>query len=198
VSPSDSATHLLTRITNGDRAAGDRLAALVYDELRRIAARYLRRERANHTLQPTAVVHEAYIRLAGQQADWRNIAHFKAVAALQMSRVLRDYARKRNSIKGGGRVIKVSLDSSGPWTGRLRNGLEAALGVRPQRTATALALEDALNELAKGHPRQAEVACMRFYSASTEQEVSEALKLPLSTIQRDWIFAKAWLKKELG
>jgi RNA polymerase sigma factor (TIGR02999 family) len=176
-------------MTRGDLAAGEQLVPLVYHELRRLAAHYMRRERPDHTLQPTALVHEAYIRLAGQQADWRNRAHFLGIAAQQMSRVLKDYARKHHAAKRGGAGGKISIDSpdfreSGPS--------------RSDPNTTALSVQEALERLAKEHPRQAEVARLRYFAGSTENEIAEVLKLSADTIRNDWRFAKAWLKAELG
>jgi RNA polymerase sigma factor (TIGR02999 family) len=186
---SDQATQLLTEMTKGNHAAEEQLVPLVYDELRRIAARYMRRERPDHTLQPTALVHEAYLRLVGQQADWRNRAHFLGIAADQMNRVLKDYGRGRKAAKRGGANKKVPMDCP---------GVEGKLAIGPKLTATVLSIREALERLAQKHPRQTRVARLRVFSGCTEDEIGEILGLSVEQIRRDWRFAKAWLKAELG
>jgi RNA polymerase sigma factor (TIGR02999 family) len=185
---SDQATQLLTEMTKGNHAVEEQLVPLVYDELRRIAARYMRRERPDHTLQPTALVHEAYLRLVGQQADWRNRAHFLGVAADQMNRVLKDYGRRHKAAKRGGANKKVGMDSP---------GVEIKLNTGPKMTATVLSIREALERLAYKHPRQGRVAWLRFYCDCTEDEIGEVMDLSVEQIRRDWRFAKAWLKAEL-
>ena len=186
---SDRTTSLLTQMTHGDQSAGEQLVPQVYRELRRLAAHYMRRERPDHTLQPTALVHEAYIRLAGQQADWRNRAHFLGIAAQQMSRVLKDYARKHHAAKRGGADRKISIDSP---------AFKEPNPSRSDPNTTALSVQAALERLAQEHPRQAEVARLRYFADCTEHEIAEVLKLSVDTIRNDWRFAKAWLKAELG
>ena len=180
---------LLTKVTKGDRTAQEQLVPLVYGELRRLAAGYLRRERPGHTLQPTALVHEAYIRLVGQRANWQNRAHFLGIAAEQMKRVLKDYARRHNAAKRGGADKKVPLDSS---------GAERALRIKPEMNTTALSVNKALERLHQTYPRRAEVAQLRHFGGYTEDEIAEILGLAVETVRRDWTFAKAFLKAELG
>jgi RNA polymerase sigma-70 factor (ECF subfamily) len=186
---SGQVTHLLAKVAQGDRVAEEELIPLIYGELRRCARAYLRRYPPGHTLQPTAVVHEAYIRLVGQRAPWRNRAHFLGVAADQMDRVLKDYARRRFAAKRGRGGEKVTLDSTGG---------EEKFGHRPEASATALSVHEALERLAQGHPRQARVARLRYLAGCTEREIAENLELSEEQIRRDWTFAKAWLKGVLG
>jgi RNA polymerase sigma-70 factor (ECF subfamily) len=188
----EQATHLLTEITKGNHAVEEQLVPLVYAELRGIAARYMRRERPDHTLQPTALVNEAYLRLVGQQVDWRNRAHFLGIAADQMNRVLKDYGRRHKAAKRGGADKKVGMDAPGVGT-KSKTG--------PKMTATVLLMREALERLAHKHPRQGRVAWLKFYCDCTEEEIGEiqgfSKGLSVETIRRDWRFAKAWLKAEL-
>jgi RNA polymerase sigma factor (TIGR02999 family) len=176
-------TQLLTEWTAGNVAARDRLIPLVYDELREIAGRWLRRERMGHTLQPTALVHEAYLRLVDQRrVRWRDRAHFFAVAATTMRRVLVDHARRRGAAKRGGGALTIPLDDS-------------VLG-----TAVApdiLDLDQALDALGALDPRQVRVVELRVFAGLTVEETAEVLQLSPSTIKNDWSLAKAWLYREL-
>jgi RNA polymerase sigma-70 factor (ECF subfamily) len=157
---------------------------LVYDELRRLAARYLRRERRNHTLQPTALVNEAYLRLIqGQQVQWQNRAHFFALAARLMRRILVDSARSRGYQKRGAGAAVVSLDE--------------ALAVADGRTPDILALDDALTALAAVDSRKSQVVEMRFFGGLSIEETAEALQMSRDTVKRDWKMAKLWLLREL-
>jgi RNA polymerase sigma factor (TIGR02999 family) len=184
-SSSQQITHLLLAWGNGDQAALEQLMPLVYDELRRVAARHLRRQRPDHTLQTTALVNEAYLRLIdSSQVRWQNRAHFFAVSAQLMRRILVDFARSRNYQKRGGGAEQVSLDE--------------ALVVAPERSADLLALDEALTRLAELNPRQAQVVELRYFGGLSEEEAAEALKVSLRTIQRDWNLARLWLYRELS
>jgi len=184
-SGSPQITHLLLAWGNGDQAALEELMPLVYDELRKVAARFLRRQRPGHTLQTTALVNEAYLRLIdSSQVRWQNRAHFFAVSATLMRRILVDFARERQNLKRGGAAERVSLDE--------------ALVVAPERGADLLALDEALNRLAALNPRQAQVVELRYFGGLSEEEAAEALKVSLRTVQRDWNLARLWLYRELS
>jgi RNA polymerase sigma-70 factor (ECF subfamily) len=158
---------------------------LVYNELRRVARRYLRSERPDHTLQPTALVHEAYIRLLGQrEIMWQNRAHFFGVAAQLMRRILVDHARAHQAEKRGGHKQKVPLDE--------------ALEYTADKSAELVALDEALDRLAARDPRQARVVELRFFAGLTEQETAELLGISVRTVKRDWDVARAWLYKEIN
>jgi RNA polymerase sigma factor (TIGR02999 family) len=177
-------TQLLLNWRAGDENALDRLMPLVYEELRRMANRYLRGERQNHTLQTAALVNEAYLRLIDHNGiDWQNRAHFFGVAAHAMRRVLVDHARSRNYAKRGGAMRHVSLD-------------EAATLVE-ERAAEMIALDDALVELAKIDPRKCRVVEMRYFGGLSVEETAEALGISEITVMRDWKTARAWLLREL-
>jgi RNA polymerase sigma factor (TIGR02999 family) len=182
---SQQITHLLLAWGNGDQGALEALMPLVYDELRKVAARHLRRQRPGHTLQTTALVNEAYLRLIdSSQVQWQNRAHFFAVSATLMRRILVDFARERQNLKRGGGAEQVSLDE--------------ALVVAPERSADLLALDEALTRLAKLNPRQAQVVEFRYFGGLSEEETAEALKVSLRTVQRDWNLARLWLYRELS
>jgi RNA polymerase sigma factor (TIGR02999 family) len=180
--------HVTTLITNwreGDEKARDELFALVYKELRNLAQRYLRLERPGHTLQPTALVHELYLRLvASEPVIWQNRAHFFAIAAHTLRRILIDSARARRAGKRGGGEVKISLTSANGW-------------VDP-RDEDLLSLDQALVRLAELEPRAARVVELRFFGGLTETEVAEVLGLPAITVKRDWKVARAWLMTQLG
>lgn len=177
-------TVLLCAISRGDAEAASRLVPLVYRELRRLAASYMRRERPDHTLQPTALVHEAYLKLVEQRAvNWQNRAHFFGVAAQLMRRILIDHARGHLRQKRGGEIQKVSLDE--------------ALAFSDQQAEEVLALDESLQRLARLDPRQARVVEMRFFAGLNVEEVAEVLQLSPKTIKRDWSVAKAWLYADL-
>lgn len=162
----------------------DRIAPVVYDELRALAAVQLRDERTGHTLQPTALVHEAYVRLLGDdRPPWTNRLHFFRAAALAMRRVLIEHARKRQSLKRGGEAIRVSFDRLGPVT------LD-----EPEKI---LALDDALVRLGEHDPRAAEVVQLRYFAGMTVAETAETLEISERTVKREWAFARAWLRKAL-
>jgi RNA polymerase sigma factor (TIGR02999 family) len=178
-------TGLLHDWREGDKAALDRLTPIVYDELRRMAHRYVQRERNGHTLQTTALVNEAYLRLAGQQkVDWQNRAHFFAVTAQVMRHILIDHARRRRYAKHGGEVQQVSLDE--------------ATVMSHERAAKLIALDEALDELAKLDPRKSRVVELRYFGGLSLEETAEVLEVSLMTVRRDWRAAKAWLYKAVN
>jgi RNA polymerase sigma factor (TIGR02999 family) len=184
--PSDTRpiTDLLMEASAGDRSAMDRLFPLVYDELRRIAHRALRRERPDHTLGTTGLVHEAYLRLVDQtRAGWRDRAHFYAVAALAMRRILVDYARRHRRAKRGGGQRPVSLDESA-----------TALD---ERASNLVALDEALTRLGALSPRLSRIVECRFFGGLTEEEIAEVMGVTLRTVKRDWAKARGWLYQEL-
>ena len=178
-------TQLLLAWTAGDRRALDQMLPLVYDELHRLASGYLARERPDHTLQPTALVHEAFLRLINQrEVDWRNRAQFLGVAAGLMRRILVNHARDRAAEKRGGERERVSLSlvevpSGGP-------------------DVDLIALEDALERLAKLDERKAKVVELRFFGGLSSEEVAEVLGVSRATVEREWSFARAWLFDALG
>jgi RNA polymerase sigma factor (TIGR02999 family) len=177
-------TKLLQRWSQGDTEAAREVLPLVYEELRRIALKQLRCERGDHTLQATAVVHEAYLRLNGQQGlQWPSRAHFFAFAAHLIRRVLVDHARSRNRAKRGGLMEKVTLS-------------EAAHLALP-KNLDLLALDDALSNLETVDPRKATVVELRFFAGLTLEETAEQLGISAETVSREWRRAKAWLYKEL-
>lgn len=173
-------TILLQRWREGDTSALEVLTPIVYDELRRLAASYLRRERDGHTLQPTALLHEAYVKLANQpNQDWKNRAHFFGVAAHLMRQILVDHARGRNRVKRGGGAINVQLNE--------------ALDASNQRPEILVELDEALNELARFDERKAKVIEMRFFAGMSVEETAEALSISISTVGREQRMAEAWL-----
>ena len=176
----EDVTILLNRVGEGDELAAARLVPLVYKELRRMASHYLRHERPGHTLQATALVHEAYLKLAGQpDAKWQNRAHFFAVASQLMRRILVDYARAQHRGKRGGKQQKVSLDE--------------ALLVSADRTDELLAVNEALAKLEEMDARQARIVELRYFGGLTMEETAEVLQLSSKTVMREWSMAKAWL-----
>lgn len=179
-------TLLLADLRRGDQAALGRLMPLVYDELRRLAGHYMRGERAGHTLQPTAVVHEAYLKLAGQDwAQWQDRAHFIGVAARQMRRILVDYARQHVAAKRGGTPVKVDLDAH-------------ANGFSESKSAEILAVDEALERLRNLDPRQAEVLELRYFGGLTVEETAAQLGVSARTVKRDWSVGLLWLRAELA
>jgi RNA polymerase sigma factor (TIGR02999 family) len=181
---SDHVTQLLIAWGNGDQEALDKLTPLVYDELRRLAGGYLRRERRNHTLQTSALVHEAFLRLIDQRGGWQNRAHFFGVAAQAMRRVLVSYARDRGRLKRGG-----------PEQRRLE--LDEALDLAQSRDADLVALDDALTALAQFDLQQSRVVELRYFGGLTIDETAEALGVSPATVEREWRLARAWLRSEL-
>lgn len=180
----DDVTALLVASSNGDQEALNRLLPLVYDELRRLADRYLHRERSDHTLQATALVHEAYLRLIDQRVSWANRAHFFGVAAEMMRRILIDHARSRQAAKRGSGGIKISLDD--------------VLDLTDERAADLIALDDALKSLAEFDPQKAKVVELRFFGGLSIEETAAVMGLGTATITRQWRLAKAWLYHELS
>jgi RNA polymerase sigma factor (TIGR02999 family) len=173
-------TRLLKAWGSGNTAALDQLMPIVYDELRNIAARYLRRERPDHTLQPTALVNEAYLRLIDQkQVEWQNRAHFMGVAAQMMRRILVDHAKNINRAKRGGGARKVSLDE--------------AVALSEVRTDGLVELDAALTALAALDERKSRIVELRYFGGLSVQETAEVLKVSEITVARDWKLAKAWL-----
>lgn len=182
---SNDVTRLLLRWSQGDRSALDQLLPLVYAELRGMAARHLRRERDGHTLEPTALVHEVFLRLVDQQeANWHNRAQFLGVAAQLMRRILVDYARARHAAKRGGALTLVSLEQAG----------EVA---EPQAVADVLAVDEALERLAAYDPDQSRIVELRFFAGLTVEEVAHLLQRSERTVKREWRLARAWLFREL-
>jgi len=175
-------TELLVAWGDGDRAALDKLMPLVYEELRRLAHKYMGRERAGNTLQTSALVHEAYLRLIDQrEVHWQNRAHFFGIAAQMMRRILVDYARSRNNQKRGGGAPRIALDE--------------AVIVSEERAADVVALDDALKSLAKIDERKSQIVELRFFGGLSIEETAEVLKVSPGTVMRDWTLAKAWLKR---
>lgn len=178
-------TQLLLAWGAGDKSALDRLAPLVYGELHRLARSYLRRERAGHTLQTTALIHEAYLRLIGaRQVNLENRAHFFAVAARLMRQILVDFARTRGYQKRGGGAQQIPLDGT--------------MMISPERDEDLLALDEALSALAEVDARKAQVVELRFFGGLTEEETAAALKVSLETVKRDWRIARSWLSRKLS
>jgi RNA polymerase sigma-70 factor (ECF subfamily) len=183
-SPSE-VTQLIAEYSRGDQAALDRLLPLVYAELHRMARRYMGRENPANSLQPTALIHEAYFRLTGLPANkWENRAHFFGVAAQSMRHVLVDHARARYRNRRGGEKHLLPLDEG--------------LVVSGKRVAGIVALDDALTDLAKLHPRQSKVVELKYFGGLTVEETAEALQVCPETVMRDWRIAKAWLYRHLG
>lgn len=178
-------TQLLIDWSNGSQDAVEKLFPLVYEELRRLAHRYMRRERPGHTLQTTAVVHEAYLRLIDQkQVQWQNRAHFFAIAAHMMRRILITHAQNHRYAKRGGGALKISLD-------------EAAI-LSQARAGELIALDEALKRLAAIDVRRSQVVELRFFGGLGNPEVAEVLKISPNTVTRDWNVAKAWLYREIS
>jgi RNA polymerase sigma factor (TIGR02999 family) len=186
----EGVTQLLIDWTNGNTEALDRLMPLVYDELRRLAKRHMARERRDHTLQTSALINEAYLRLVDQKnLQWQNRAHFFAAAAQVMRHILIDHARSYHYAKRGAGAQKIPLDEAAVFT--------------EQRAAEFVALDDALSTLAAVDPRRSQVVELRFFGGLSIEETAEVLKISAPTVQREWRAAKAWLsrfmsKKEPG
>ena len=178
-------TSLLAAIRSGDPSAEANLVVLVYDEFRALARRYMRRERPDHTLQPTALVHEAYLRLMHDYpADWQSRAHFFAAASIVMRRILVDHARQRAAAKRPGGKRRVELD-------------DFMVSASP-RIEQLLILDEALDRLAGWDRRQARLVEMLYFGGLTEQEAAEVLGVSVRTVKRDWSAARAWLQAQLG
>jgi RNA polymerase sigma factor (TIGR02999 family) len=185
---SHEVTRLLHALSAGDQVAMDQLIPLVYSELRAIASRHMRSERASHTLQTTALVHEAFLRLVDQHSTtWQNRSHFLSVAARAMRRILVDHARRRQAHKRGGGEAAISLDQvAGEVAGASGHPLDVA------------AVDDALVRLAELDARQAQTVELRFFGGLSVEETAEVVGISPATVKRDWQFAKAWLMRELG
>ena len=182
---SQNITELLVGYGRGDKEALDQLMPIVYDELRRQAARYLRREQAGNTLQTTALIHETYVRLVDQRnVQWQNRAHFFGIAAQMMRRILVDHARAKKRVKRGGSDVRVSLG-------------DATVAVKGQ-DLDVVALDEALERLAKIDEEQSRVVELRFFSGLTVEETAEVMQISKATVKRDWSMAKAWLHRELS
>lgn len=182
---SQDITQLLLAWGNGNKEALDHLMPLVYEELRRLARNYMRRQRAGHTLQTTALVNEAYLRLIdSSRVNWQNRTHFFAISAQMMRRILVDFARAKNSLKRGGEQIQVTLDDNIP-----------ALS---EKETDLIALDEALETLTKLNSRQSRIVELRYFGGMTEEEIAESLQVSVRTVRRDWSVARAWLYREMS
>ncbi len=184
--PSQEVTAILLKASEGEANAVNQLFAVLYDDLRRIAAERMSHEAAGHTLQPTALVHEAYVRLVDQtRCQWQDRSHFLAVASQVMRRILVDHARSRGRAKRGGGWNRVTLDKA------LVESAEA-------QDMNLIALDDALNKLHQVHPEKAQVVEMRYFGGLTVAECAQVLGISLRTVARQWDFAQAWLFREIS
>jgi RNA polymerase sigma-70 factor (ECF subfamily) len=182
---SHEVTQLLLAWSEGDKQAFDRLVPLVYDELRRLARNYMRKERAGQTLQTTALIYEAYVRLIdANRVEWQNRAHFFGVAARLMRQILVGFARERGSQKRGGGARRVSLDE--------------AMIIDEGRDEDLVALDEALDALGQFDARKAQVVEMRYFGGLTEEEIAETLNVSPETVRRDWRLARSWLRQRLS
>jgi len=182
--PHSEVTLLLRRLSAGDKGALNQLMPLIYTELHQLASSYMRRERPGHTLQTTALVHEAYLQLVGQEnAHWENRTQFFAVAAQLMRRILVDHARAHHAAKRGGNLPRLSLDE--------------AVVMAKERGGDLLAIDELLQRLAAIDPQQARVVEMRFFAGLSVDEIARALSISDRTVKREWAMAKAWLQREL-
>jgi RNA polymerase sigma factor (TIGR02999 family) len=180
VPPPEKVSQLLLDWSKGDKAALDTLVPLVHEELHRLAHRYMGGERPGHTIQTTALINEAYLRLTDyKKMRWQNRAHFFAIAAQVMRRVLVDYARRRHYAKRGGGAFQVSLDE--------------AMVLSADTSAELIAIEEALNDLAAFDPRKSQIVELRFFGGLTPEETAEVLEISPTTVKREWQRAKAWL-----
>ena len=184
IAPTEEVTRLLQEWNLGDKDAPARLMPFVYEELRRRAAEYLRRERPDHTLQATALVHEAYLKLVDQsRASWKNRAHFGSVAAHLMRRILVQHARTHNAEKRGGKLEKLHLDETRELS--------------CERPPDLLALDEALESFTATYPREGHVVELKFFGGLEANEIAEVLNVSAKAVSRDWHFAKLWLRREL-
>jgi RNA polymerase sigma-70 factor (ECF subfamily) len=183
--PAHDVTLLLARVSEGDNSAPGKLLELVYEDLRHLAAAYMQDERADHTLQATALVHEAYLRMVDwKNVNWENRAQFFAVAAQVMRRVLVDHARGKNAAKREGSQHKLALDE--------------AVSFAAEKEFDVLALEEALLSLEELDPRQAKIVELRFFGGLSIEEVAHVLRISPTTVKREWTIAKAWFQRELS
>ena len=176
-------TLLLRAMRSGDKSASEKLLPLVYNELHRLAESYMRRERPDHTLQPTALINEAYLRLAHDPVDWQSHEHFIGVAANVMRRVLVDHARARNAHMRGGDLQRVEL--------------EEGIAISQERSEEVLALDEALNHLEEVNPRQARVVELRYFAGLSVDEIGAILNVSPRSVKRDWALARIWLFQEI-
>ena len=183
LSQSENITQLLVASSKGDSDALNQLLPVVYNELRRLAERYLRQERSDHTLQATALVHEAYIRLIDQNVSWQNRAHFFGVAAEMMRRILIDHARSHMAAKRGSGGIKLSLDD--------------VINLSDERAADLVALDEALKALAEFDPQKSRIVELRYFGGLSIEETAKVLDIGTATVTRQWNLAKAWLYHEI-
>ena len=178
-------TQILQAWSDGDDTAPNRLMPVVYAELRRLAGDYLRRERPDHTLQATALVHEAYLKLVDEKrVTWKNRAHFCGIAARLMRQILMEHARAHNAEKRGGKLEKLYL--------------EETRHLSQERAPDLIALDDALKSFATTHPRESEVVELKFFGGLEAREIAEVLNVSAKTVSRDWSFAKVWLLRQLS
>lgn len=182
---SEEITQLLVAYNKGDHQALDRVFPLVYNELRRLASGYLRREREDHTLQPTALVHEAYLRLLGQDVEWQNRAHFLGIAAQMMRRILVDHARQHQAEKRGSGGVKIALDDAD------------AINLSAERAADLIALDDALTALAEFDPQKSRMVELRYFAGLSVKETAQVLGISIATFVRQWKTTRAWLYREI-
>jgi RNA polymerase sigma-70 factor (ECF subfamily) len=186
---SGEVTRLLTQFRRGEQDAEAKLMTLVYHELHRLAVRYMRREREGHSLQPTALVHEAYLRLVNQQpTSWKNRAHFFAVSSILMRQILVDSARSRGAAKRGSGAPHANIDDP---------VVQQSLVLDPGQSEDLIMLDDAMTELSAIHPRQCRIVELRFFAGMSSQEVAEALEISVRTADREWAAARAWLYARL-
>jgi RNA polymerase sigma factor (TIGR02999 family) len=182
--PDPGITQLLLDWSRGDPKALEALTPLVYDELRRLAASYMRRERPDHTLQSTALVHEAYVRLVDQRVEWKSRSHFFGIAAQMMRRILVDHAKQHKSAKRGAGIRPITLDEP--------------LLVARQPSLDMVALDDALSSLSAIEPQRAKIVELRFFGGLSNEEAAEVLAISPATVQRQWAGARAWLYHEMN
>jgi RNA polymerase sigma-70 factor, ECF subfamily len=176
-------TKLLKAMNRGDTTAADMLLALVYEELHVLAGKYMRRERPDHTLQPTALINEAYIRMVGSETHWQNHQHFIGVAATVMRRVLVDHAKAHNAVKRGGELQRVEFDEGVAFSN--------------ERSIEVLAVDEALTRLGEVNPRQAKVVELRYFAGLPDKEIAALLNISIRSVQRDWLLAKDWLSERV-
>jgi len=182
--PRAELTDLLRHWSSGDENARDAAAEIVYRELRRLASMYMRRERVDHTLQPTALVHEAYLRLVDQHAEWKSRVHFFSTAAFMMRRILVDHAKQHLAAKRGSGLVKTGLDEG--------------LKVAGETQVDLIALNDALDSLSRIDPTRSQIVELRFFGGLSNEESAEVLGISPATVQRQWAGARAWLYHEMS